>query len=247
MSFLSKSSDLGLHHQKRPLFRQHFLNRLPLPHGQRSLRPSFSSRSLSPCTMRTPRPTCVSEGKPFRRLLIVSKKTAVRQNCVWTWDTSIRDSVQKKRQKCPRQELNLVLDLRRVACDPAHSKDLLFVSTSPGSRTPSYGSEDRRASVTLERQICDTYIAIVEGSEVHDANGVASSPSRNRTWSTSFGSCHAIRHTHGPNCQYPDLESNQDLDFRRVPCGPLHYRDERADDWIRTSINRFTRAVPFYV
>ena len=91
MSFLSKSSDLGLHHQKRPLFRQHFLNRLPLPHGQRSLRPSFSSRSLSPCTMRTPRPTCVSDGKPFRRLLIVSKKTAVRRNCVWTWDTSTRD------------------------------------------------------------------------------------------------------------------------------------------------------------
>ena len=27
-------------------------------------------------------------------------------------------------RKCPRQELNLVLDLRRVACDPAHSKDV---------------------------------------------------------------------------------------------------------------------------
>ena len=85
------------------------------------------------------------------------------------------------------------------------------------------------------------------------AGRVVSSPSRNRTWSGHrpqggrFGSCHAIQHTHGPNCQYPDLESNQDLDFRRVPCGPLHYRDERADDWIRTSMNRFTRAVPFYV
>ena len=95
-SFLSKSSDLGLHHQKRPFFRQHFLKRLPLPQGQRSLRPSFSSRSLSPCTMRTPRPTCVSDGKPFRRLLIVSKKTAVRHNCVWTWDTSIRVLDQKQ-------------------------------------------------------------------------------------------------------------------------------------------------------
>ena len=29
-------------------FRQHFLNRLPLPQGQGSLRPSFSSSSLSP-------------------------------------------------------------------------------------------------------------------------------------------------------------------------------------------------------
>jgi hypothetical protein len=25
--------------------------------------------------------------------------------------------------KCPRQESNLVLDLRRVACDPQHSED----------------------------------------------------------------------------------------------------------------------------
>ena len=25
--------------------------------------------------------------------------------------------------------------------------------------------------------------------------------------------------------QYPDLESNQDLDLRRVRCDPLHHRD----------------------
>ena len=70
----SKSSDPGSRRQKRPDFRQHFLNRLPLPHGQRSLRPSFSSSSFSPCTMRTPHFTFVSEGNPFRRLLIVSKE-----------------------------------------------------------------------------------------------------------------------------------------------------------------------------
>ena len=29
----------------------------------------------------------------------------------------------------------------------------------------------------------------------------------------------------GHRCQYLDLESNQDLNFRTVPCGPLHYRD----------------------
>ena len=29
----------------------------------------------------------------------------------------------------------------------------------------------------------------------------------------------------GHRFQYPDLESNQDLNFRTVPCGPLHYRD----------------------
>jgi hypothetical protein len=50
------------------------LNRLPLPHGQRSLRPSFSSSCFSPCTTRTPRFTFVSEGNPLRRLLIGSKK-----------------------------------------------------------------------------------------------------------------------------------------------------------------------------
>ena len=53
---------------------QHILKRLPLPHGHKSLRPSFSSSSLSPCTIRTPRLTLLSEGNPLRRLLIVSKK-----------------------------------------------------------------------------------------------------------------------------------------------------------------------------
>src|SRR5204863_1962566 len=69
---LSKSTDSGLRHQRRPDFRQHFLKRLPDPHGQRSLRPSFSASSLQPWTMRRPRLTFVSEGKPLRRLLIVS-------------------------------------------------------------------------------------------------------------------------------------------------------------------------------
>ncbi len=74
---VSKSSRRGRRHQKQPDFRQHFLKRLPLPHGQRSLRPSFSSRSLSPWTVRTPRFTLVSDGNPLRRLLIVSKKCAI--------------------------------------------------------------------------------------------------------------------------------------------------------------------------
>lgn len=47
--------------------------------------------------------------------------------------------------------------------------------------------------------------------------------------------------------QYPDLESNQDLDLRRVQCDPLHHRDIRADDWICTSINRFTGPAPFSI
>ncbi len=112
---VSQSSDLGSRRQKRPDLRQHFLKRLPLPHGQRSLRPSFSSSSLSPFTIRTPRLACVSDGNPFRRLLIVSKKTAVRRSYLWTWDTSIRDADQNR--KCPSQESNLVYELRGLACE----------------------------------------------------------------------------------------------------------------------------------
>ena len=64
-----------------------------------------------------------------------------------------------------------------------------------------------------------------------------------------------------PEC--PDLESNPDPNLRKIRCAPLHHRDDRplrnqktttvvphtinnrADDWIRTSMIRFTRAVPF--
>ena len=81
----------------------------------------------------------------------------------------------------------------------------------------------------------------------HSQGMLSSSPSRNRTWSNSFGSCHAIRHNHGPCCQHPDLELNQDQDLRRVLCCPLHHQDVRADDWICTSIIPLTRRMPFSV
>ena len=56
------------------------------------------------------------------------------------------------------------------------------------------------------------------------ANSVT--PPRNRTSSCSFEGCRAIRHTRRATImQYPDLESNQDLDLRRVQCDPLHHRD----------------------
>ena len=91
------------------------LERLPLPHGQRSLRPSFSSSSLSPWTMRTPRLTLVSEGKPFA-VCSSARKKIVRQSRGCSWDTSFAIN-QRNHSKCPRQESNLVLDLRRVACE----------------------------------------------------------------------------------------------------------------------------------
>ena len=89
LSSFSKSNRPGLLRQNRPDFRQHFLNRLPEPHGQRSFLPSFSVSSLSPWTIRTPRLTWVSDGNPRRRLLIGSKKMAGRGSCVW--DTSFQD------------------------------------------------------------------------------------------------------------------------------------------------------------
>jgi hypothetical protein len=71
---LSESSDSGWCHRKQPVVRQQRLNSRPDPQGQRSFRPSFSSSTLSPWTTRNPRLTCVSDGNPRRRLLIVSMK-----------------------------------------------------------------------------------------------------------------------------------------------------------------------------
>ena len=46
---------------------------------------------------------------------------------------------------------------------------------------------------------------------------------------------------------YPGPELHRDRTLRRGPCSLLHHRDARADDWIRTSMVRLTRAVPFSV
>ena len=59
--------------------------------------------------------------------------------------------------------------------------------------------------------------------------------------------CYPLHHRDRYCCQYPGLESNQDQDLRSVLCCPLHHRDIRADDWICTSIIRFTRPAPCYV
>jgi hypothetical protein len=48
-------------------------NLFPDPHGQQSLRPSFSMSSMSPWTKRKSRFTCVSDGYPLRRFELTSK------------------------------------------------------------------------------------------------------------------------------------------------------------------------------
>ena len=58
--------------------------------------------------------------------------------------------------------------------------------------------------------------------------------------------CYPLHHRDISCYQYPDLESNQDQDLRRILCCPLHHRDVRADDWICTSMSRFTKPVPSY-
>ena len=145
---VSKSSDPDSRRQKRPDLRQQFLNSLRLPHGQRSFRPSFSSSSLSPCTTRTPRLTLVSEGNPFRRLLIVSKKMCVRQSCACTWGTSFHECVSILARN--RTWSSTFAQSRAI---PAHSEDMLL------SSAPRQGIEPRLAvpktavlSVTLARQ-----------------------------------------------------------------------------------------------
>ena len=103
-----------------------------------------------------------------------------------------------------------------------------------------------------------------------------SAPPRNRTSSGSFEDCHArpahpqgvrfkcldqdlnldldLRRVlcdplHHRDVQHPDLESNQVQGFRKALCDPLHHRDKhiRADDWICTSIERFTGPPPFSI
>jgi hypothetical protein len=52
-------------------------------------------------------------------------------------------------EKRPRQELNLIYDLRRVACCPSHSKDQLCFITPPRNRTSPDCFEGSHASSTL--------------------------------------------------------------------------------------------------
>ncbi len=82
-----KSSRRGMCHHSARCAYSSFSKRLPDPHGQRSLRPSFSLSSFSPWTKRRPRLTCCSDGKPLRRLLVGSKGGLVVVAVVWMHGT----------------------------------------------------------------------------------------------------------------------------------------------------------------
>src|SRR3990172_6704474 len=100
----------------------------------------------------------------------------------------------------------------------------------PVRRPRSGGPGGELASqIRILSDLCLLVAAVTVWSLAPDSTGAcfrSSSPSRNRTWSDSFGSWRAIRHTHGPWYKYPDLESNQDQGFRTALCDPLHYRDQ---------------------
>ena len=108
--------------------------------------------------------------------------------------------------QCPRQESNLVFDLRRVACKSATLRGHVSFSAPPRNRTPSCRFEVCRAIRHTRR---------------------ASVSTRNRTWIWTFGG--SMRSLHHRDIQCPDLESNQDQGLRRALCDPLHHRDVQPE------------------
>lgn len=74
-------------------------------------------------------------------------------------------------------------------------------STSPGSRTPSCGSEDHRASITLARH-------------------GRSSPTRSRTWSETLGESCAVRYTIEPQAEGKGFEPSSPQGWHALAVRP---------------------------
>ncbi len=95
--------------------------------------------------------------------------------------------------KCPRQESNLVCDLRRVACNPPHSEDRYSSQLQCLARESNPVLQFRGLPTTTS-----ILLAVPAGTLAR----------QNR------------------QLQYPDLESNQDFELRRLACAPLHHQDQ---------------------
>jgi hypothetical protein len=110
--------------------------------------------------------------------------------------------------KCPRQELNLAFDLRRVACESATLRGPIYITVIHSA--PRRGIEPRLAvfedcrarpahsqGVSLNQSIARPGIepATEHGTwACAERRAVATqtiSPSKDRTWSCSFGGCRA--------------------------------------------------------
>jgi hypothetical protein len=74
----------------------------------------------------------------------------------------------------------------------------------------------------------------------------ACSPSRSRTWSCGLGRRCALQNTHGPQVSRPGFEPGPGPSEGPMRSAtPSGRQSHRADDWIRTSMNRFTKPAPF--
>ena len=117
----------------------------------------------------------------------------------WNCFAGSRRPVWLQRQivKCPRQESNLIFDLRRVACE---STTLRGQATEHGPRA----WHARRALVTHRTVSAPprsrTSSCSFEGCRANPPHSQGtSSPSRSRTWSRSLGRCCAVQNTYGPH------------------------------------------------
>ena len=128
--------------------------------------------------------------------------------------------------QCPRQESNLVFDLRMVACK------------SPTLRGHSFQRPTEESNPVLQ-------IRSLPCDPVH-LQGKCLDQESNLDLDLRRVQCDPLHHR---DIQRPDLESNQGQGLRRAPCDPLHHRDKhtRADDWICTSMMRFTGPPPFSI
>jgi hypothetical protein len=131
------------------------------------------------------------------------------------------------------------------------------VRDAGGSRTHFHRVAAGRLAVWLQRLVVERPR---QGSNlVYDLRGVAcesgtlrgrtnlSTPPRSRTPSCRFVVCRAVRHTRRACVvEYPDLDSNQGLDVRRVRCYPLHHRDVSSiPTWSRTRTKTLGRSCAF--
>jgi hypothetical protein len=97
--------------------------------------------------------------------------------------------------KCPRQESNLVLDLRRIACAPAHPEDVLFPTRFPAEESNLVGQLRTLPCFRHTRRACLRNI-----------------PTWNRTRTWTFGRSNAIRYTIGTQPQSVTIKKSRRLD-----------------------------------
>ena len=110
--------------------------------------------------------------------------------------------------QCPRQESNLVLDLRRVACDPQHSENVFRFSAPPRNRTSSGSFEDCHA-------IRHTHRAFIQVSRpgLEPGSGPSEGPNAIPCTIETFSN------------SIPTWSRTSRQGFRGAPCDPQHHRD----------------------